>query len=718
MPRPIDMASLRRLGRSRVLRALGPSMFAECEAAWVPGTVAWCNFDLAREMGFRVPRSNRMTAELNDQLVSAFSYRLLPKTAVLNGRKSMKLFADRYGGEGIGYHRGSARGALYPWGDLFLKGIGATPLLRDDPDDFYHSHGGTHLWHGLYVAALGELCTNLFANGAARILAVIDQGDYTIYPSGELIPRGIEVRVGLHLRPAHVLLRRNAGVPPAWTLFLAMTRVSGQLVMSRSSRGTSRPDLRGTMLRIIDVQAGAAAEHARWRLPHVAVSPSNLQLDGSLLDLAQSRTNPRSVPMLPQPRVPETWIPRSDYMDLVSALTLTYRAVRRSLSERQTRRMNAGPLQVGAEVEKAYRRHLDVQLLRAAGIKQVAAERLQQQEPELVRQFADVLSRLSSLSNPAAMGKVQLYDGRAAVADVFGMLRFLPARYFRHPRRDLTDAIRSGLRLVHAGSRKRVARRKKAGETWIAELAKLYPAIMQACRRLALREYRSVAAMERSIQTRAEFENRPIESFYFDARYKSFTGAALQYRRDQDFESLRRLMDSALGSSVRNVDALLESGSVRRLPDGRWELQARRIAGIRYAVRASDHVSAKRRLHVELVVRRRADGFVVDLPAQPHLTSRQLESLRYVYSVDGWATQHVVRGSLQREGRGDAVMSFTPVRSKRPFGVLEGYFIAGRTRSLAIKDGGEPFRGYAFALPDGAELDRIVATRRTARRSR
>jgi hypothetical protein len=710
MPQPIDIASLRRLGKSSILSALGPTMFAECTATWVPGTVAWCNVDLARELGFRVPRSNRMTAELNDQLVSAFSYRLLPKAAVLEGRKPITLFADRYGGEGIGNHHGSARGALYPWGDLFLKGIGATPLLRDDPSDFYHSHGGTHLWHGLYVAALGELCTNLFANGAARILAVIDQGDYTTYPSGELIPRGIEVRVGSHLRPAHVLLRRNAGVPPAWKLFLAMTRTSGQLVMSR---GTSRPDLRSTMLRIIDVQARAAAEHARWRLPHVAVSPSNLQLDASLLDLAQSRTNPRSVPMVPEPRVPETWIPRSDYMDRVSALTLTYRAVRRSMSESRMRRMNAGPLQVEAEVEKAYRRHLDVQLLRAAGIKQVAAERLQQQAPELVRQFADVLSGLSSLSNPAAMGKVRLYDGRAAVADVFGMLRLLPARYFRHPRRDLTDAIRSGLRLVHAGSPTRVARRKKACKTWIAELAKLYPAIMQGCRRLALREYRSVAAMERSIKARAEFENRPIEPFYFDTRHKSFTGAALQYRGDQNVEAVRRLMDTTVGSSVRDVDALLASGSPRRLPDGGWQLQARCIAGLRYAVWASEDAAAKRRLHVEFAVRRRGDGFVADLPGQPHLTSRQLDALRYVYSVDGWTTRHVVRGRLQRKGRGGGVMSFTPVRPKRPFGMLEGYFIVGRSRSLVIKDGGSPFRGYAFAVPDGAELDRITAARRS-----
>jgi hypothetical protein len=325
-----------------------------------------------------------------------------------------------------------------------------------------------------------------------------------------------------------------------------------------------------------------------------------------------------------------------------------------------------------------------------------------------VRQFADALVGLSSLSNPAATGLVRVYDGRAAVADVFGMLRRLPARYFRHPRRDLTGAIRSGLRLVHAGSRKRVARRKKACEKWITELAKLYPAVMQACRRFALGEYRSVAAMERSVGARAEFENRPIERCYFDARYKSFTGAALRFRRDQDAEALRRLADSTVGTSMRNVDAMLAKGSARRLPGGVWELQVRRIAGIRYAIRAAGGPLSKNRLHVEFVVRRRGDAIVAGLPGQPRLTPSQLKGLRYVYSVDGWKTQQAIRGRIQRKGRGETVVSFTRVRAKCPFGMLEGYFTAGRAGALVVKDGGEPFRGYAFAVPDAAELAQIV----------
>jgi hypothetical protein len=714
MPQPKDNPVRRRLGRSKILRILGPGMFAPCTAVSVPGTVAWCNFDLARSMGFRVPRANRMSAALHDELVAAFSYRLLPQADAVAGRRRITLFADRYGGEGIGDHRGSARGAMYPWGELFLKGIGPTPLRRDHPDAFHFSHGGLHLWHGLYVAALGELCGNLFAGGSTRILAVIDQGDDTVFPSGERVPRGIEVRVGSHLRLAHLLLRRDVAVAPAWKLFVAMTRASGQLVMSRAS-WPRRPDVRATMRRILDVQARAAAEHARWRLPHVGMSPSNLQWDGALLDLAQARTNPRALPMVPEPFVPSTWIPRSDYMERVDFLRLTYGAIRRSLGKRQMRRLGAGPLRVAAEFEHAYRGHLDIELMRAAGIKRVAAQRIRREAPALARAFADTLAGLSALANPAATGRVRVYDERAAVADVFAMLRILPARYFRNPRRDLTDTIRAGLRLVHAGSRRRVARRKRACAALIADLARLYPEIMQTCRRVALRDYRTVAAMERSIRARAEFENRPIEDFYFDAREKAFTGAALRYRKDASREALRRLTDAMLGRSLRDVDALLTRGPARRLGKGRWELQARTIAGIYYSVLASNARGAGCRLQVRFVAKRRRGGFLPDLPGAPVLTLGELRGLRYVYSVDGWTTQRVARGRARRTRGGKVVMSFAEVRSGVPYGMLEGYFVAGRGKGRVIDDGGEPFRGYAFALPDDAELAWVIAARWASR---
>src|SRR5262245_40717131 len=119
-------------------------MFATCYAVKRPGTVLWCNFDLLRRLGFAVPRGHRMTAELHDQLIDAFSLRL-PAAGEALPAKRIRMYADRYGGKGIAPCRGSARGAFRPGADLFLKGIGHTPLFEDNPDDFYHSHGGFHM---------------------------------------------------------------------------------------------------------------------------------------------------------------------------------------------------------------------------------------------------------------------------------------------------------------------------------------------------------------------------------------------------------------------------------------------------------------------------------------------------------------------------------------------------------------------------------------------
>jgi hypothetical protein len=107
-----------------IRRILGAGLFAVGHAVHVPGRVLWCNFDLLRQYGFDVPPSNRMTDRLHGQLVRAFSLRMHGEDEGDAG-KAIRVFADRYGGEGIGGHGGSARGAFHPGADLFIKASGA-----------------------------------------------------------------------------------------------------------------------------------------------------------------------------------------------------------------------------------------------------------------------------------------------------------------------------------------------------------------------------------------------------------------------------------------------------------------------------------------------------------------------------------------------------------------------------------------------------------------
>ena len=700
-------------GRSSVRRVLGRRMFARCKAARVPGLVAWCNFDLARQLGFRVPASNRMTPGLHEQLVAALSYQILRRGEVVAHRPWIHLDADRYGGEGLGLHRGSARGAFHPRGDMFLKGIGPTPLCRNDPDDYYHSHGGAHMWHGLFVAALSEVCTNLFTNGSTRILAIVDQGDDTVYPSGERRrPQGDRSphRQSSSAR-AYPGGTTAGGSSPVHDLPGDGARDEPFVLAGKGRSARARPDLRATMLRIIDDHARTAAAHARWRLTHSSISPSNLQLDGALLDLPQARANPRCVPLLPEYGLDYESVPRTDYMDRADALQATYNKLRNSMAEPLRRRLNAQALDVPAELDAAYLHHLTLQLLCATGIKRAAAERIQRTNPPLARRFAEVVMSLSNLRNPASVRKLISYSEQAAVVDVFGLLGAMP-RLFDAPggqpragdreapspgvsgeplsRRDAPEA------LSHPESRAR-------GSLWggHGRLSRGGAAVLWQRGRDAgvdpgprgIREPSARTALLRAAAGMCSGRRR---------RVSGLIGMQTPCARP----STPRWRGPCAASKHCYV-----RGTARELDDGGVELQVCTVAGLRYSLRAWNDRAQKRRLHVEISLRKRRGGvYQADLPGEPCLTRRQLGALRYTCSTDGWQTTvNVHPGRLQGEGRSRAVMAFAGIRPSGPYGTLEGYFYDGRDPGFCIRDSGDPFRGYAFAVPDRFELRSILA---------
>src|SRR5205085_9233775 len=86
--------------RTEALDVLGHVSFAAFAAVRVPGRVLWCNFELARELGFAVPRSNQLTPELHEQLLNTLSLRALTPEERPNGEPVVTLYADKYGGDG------------------------------------------------------------------------------------------------------------------------------------------------------------------------------------------------------------------------------------------------------------------------------------------------------------------------------------------------------------------------------------------------------------------------------------------------------------------------------------------------------------------------------------------------------------------------------------------------------------------------------------------
>lgn len=85
-----------RVRPSPVLSVLGPKWFAEFTAVNISGNVIWCNFELARELGFDVPSSNRMTPQFHQQLIDALAYRVLARGEDAGARRTITLYADKY----------------------------------------------------------------------------------------------------------------------------------------------------------------------------------------------------------------------------------------------------------------------------------------------------------------------------------------------------------------------------------------------------------------------------------------------------------------------------------------------------------------------------------------------------------------------------------------------------------------------------------------------
>jgi hypothetical protein len=706
------------LGASPSLAILGADMFAEFTAARVPGKVAWCNYELARQLGFKVPASNCMTPEFHQQIIDALSYRAAPSGLGLEDRLAITMYADKYGGDGVAPALGSSRSGYLPFGDIFLKGVGHTPLFRhNNPDDFPHSHGGFDMDEGLAEVVCGEINANLISRDSSRILAIIDQDDYTHYPDGERSLRAIVARAGSQLRPGHVLARRLEAERSRLDIFISITSATGQLVTRKdAATGEEAPDIRGTMLRVIDDHARVAADQARWRITHSALSASNMQMNGGMLDVVTERAHPRSFAIRPQPHPADPERAYCiDYSERVAQMERLYRAVVRSVDARRRELLNAAPINIRAEMDKAYLNYVEENLLCAAGLKRKMARRLRAERGDLTRRFKEAMMKMTDLKNPTVVRASRLLIKDAAVIDLFTLLRNLPGRYFEAPDANQTRFIRSQLKPIYKGNRFHVASKRAAVTALIKEFADLYDQLMRACRDYAAEFYADLESMQESIKSRAAFENRPMSLLYRADFFQACRGAVREYKATGDADVIRRFVEKRVSASSRDIDRLLVGGESRLLANGGLELQARVIEGVRFSVRAWNDKKQTRRLHICIPVERSGGSYITGLPDHACLTPRQVRSLSYRITTDNWASWRDIAARLRRDGKGDLFITFEDACDPPLAGELEGI--------LYDKARGEPGPGnslrsacYVFAIPDSREMADLIAVPTAARK--
>ena len=558
---------------SPIIDTLGPLSFAEFQAYRSPGTVLWCNFDLLRELGFAVPLSNQLTPELNEQLLAAFSLRAANGDD-LNGHELLTLYADKYGGEGVSPALGAGRAGFLSHGNLYVKGLGFTPLFRhNDADDFVHSHGGVHLEDCLSEAVFGEVTHNLFALGSNRIVAIIDQGKYVTMPSGRRRHIALAVRAGAQLRPGHLLAKRARGSRSPLETFISITRATGQLVTTSDA-----PDVTATMMRVIDDHAQTAADSFRWRMIHGALSPSNMDISGAMLDLPTQSTQPRTAPIFKLDYVESHF--GTEHKERGFHLAEMYRRVLRTTDASTRERFNAKWINISKVMDEAYERHVQVRLLAASGLKTDVARRIQTEHPDVAERFAKLLMEMAALKNPGSACVARKVVEDVPVVDVFNLLGKAPGEYFNE--RLSRGRVVKHLKPVYKGNRFQVAKRRVHVDSLAREFVRLYGELMN----YAGDFYDSAEAMKASIVARASFENEPIDALYCHSLYRRFNKAIAEYKASGKTEYISELIDTTVAQSLRSVDGLLAQGDWRMLEDGGVEIERRTIRGVTYSVRA------------------------------------------------------------------------------------------------------------------------------------
>jgi hypothetical protein len=684
-----------RFARTQALDALGEGAFAAFSAVRAPGRVIWCNFDLAGKLGFDVPRTNQLTPQFEEELLAKLSLRAMLPGEVA-GTEVVTMYADKYGGDGVSPALGAGRAGFLSEGNLYVKGVGFTPLFaHNDKDDFAHSHGGVHLDDCLTEAVFGEVNQNLFALGSSRIVAIIDQGKFVIDRKGRRYHIALAIRTGAQLRPGHLLAKRARGSLSPLEMFVQIVTATNQLVTNASGL----PDLSATMLRIIDDHARTAAESFRWRMIHGALSPSNMDVSGAMLDLPTQSTQPRTAPIFLLDYAQTGF--GTEHRERGFHLAEMYRRVLRATDPRTRARFNLHWINTSNEIDRAYRHHLEVKLLCAAGLKLRIAE---QMDFDLAARFTNLLLAMVDLKNRGSACVARKVVSDISVLDVFNLLGRLPGDFFK--KTDLRKSILKHARPIYRGNRLHICARKRR----IAELANEFAAVYTELMHAAAPFYESRAAMETSITARAAFENQPIDALYCYPLYRELRQAIARYKETGDAQLISDAIDTRITRSLRSVDRLLTQGSSRRLRNGGIEIQMRTMRGVSYSVRAWNGNSQARKLHVSIPITAAGKRFLTGVPGLEELTKRQIETLRYRFTTDGGKTFHLANARLLYHRQLGALIDFGDLDTAAVVGRLDGHFYAATLRTPI-------FRDYVFALPDRNELCGLLAYTQASRRT-
>lgn len=728
-------------------KILPDSSFVAVPLKPVPGEVIWVNWPLlesaialddkmqpARRADLiQQCRNRELTPELSNALLQQYAVMVdegkqvdtvvekKPSSTLrklLSSRKNAPIqksapirgYADAYH---LGPYFGSGRAVIPEFrGGAFIKGSGPTPLAPRRNGS--HSNGLIGPRDAVLEASAGEVMAHLAGNRSTRILAIIaaeqlggQQDDREPYPL-------IAVRVGNHLRPAHMLNPDKSERLFEPMRDTALRGMYGQLT------DAEREHL------ITNGHAELAARMNQFRILHGSTDLSNVGMGGTALDYgtvgALAHTGPRFSLANATLAAPAVNYPESTNNYLFGAQhKLHAQLLEKILPE------NASSWSGDFRMAK------DVETLAGCGLKSELAKWLVDSNSPGAHELAKAIRRIGRWFHESVSANSEKPYQRSSLMDMHRLQAALPGLFFDlegNPRTPTTEALlQSGDPYVSPEGPP-----KDAEENWrsliglrkyavtpenlnlvgreidkdLATIAALYPKVMAEAQSLGVRSgrWKDRQSFARSMKARAEFENRPIEAMYplllrgkvKDAIARYEVSPSIDAKREM-FRSLSDIIDATVSDSKRRVDDMLFNTQVFPVGEprqGHNRFQLQKIDGMLHYLESDPGGACS--LCVELPLFRLTDA------QRSHMESDETEVNGLWIGVDSTqspVTAKIVASSISAESVVRVSMRVPPYQ----YGALAGNLqVAGASIPLG---GGNV--NYSYAVPDRHELAQILS---------
>jgi hypothetical protein len=720
-----------------VKRILPEDSFVTVPLTHVPGKVVWVNWRLlecilaadekldpqVRKVLVQCCRDRNLSPELNDELLHQYSVMVAPKPhrlrRVLFGEKRPKLegYADRYYS---GSYLGSGRAVIPEFrGGVFIKGSGPTPLVSA-PKGGSHSDGLIGPEEAVVEAVTGEALAHLADNRTTRILTIIaPKAGRT--RSGDAEPHPvIAVRVGNHLRPAHLFSPNRSENLDADVRDSALNVMYGDLGADERARV------------IIAGHAELMARMNRFRMLHGSTEPSNIGVGGTALDFGTATALPDTGPHFTRNNSQLRFNTLLDYKDEMN--TKLFGAEHK---EHASALKTVLP-EYADEWKDTYRRANDIETLSGCGLKPEMAKRLLEQHAEQAQRLAKAVRRLGRwYHDPVSTNGRVGPKPRSSLVDIHRLQTALPALFFDEAGGIMEPASEEVLQCVDLQLTPQ-GEAKPENEEWredlpiakyavveqrredversihdgISTICDLVLRLMQLARDegVATGVWQDERSFSASLRARAEFENRPLDALYGQAVRGKVKNAIEQYEQAgskgaevQFHRQLADIIESAVSDSKRCVDDMLFNTPVDQISDDgqeRYRLQTQKIDGMLHYVEADR--AGQRRLYVEIPVSR--------------LTAEQRTAID---SIGEAATAEWVNAGSEAS-TADISVCLSPVSSEQVLMVrMEAQPYQYRTLEGELRIGGGAIvigngsTRYTYAVPDRQELEQLVSARLT-----